>query len=192
MIKQGSSELKEPEIISPDSDIIFERRDHAKRISANFSDTIGPALIRAKKEFRISAHEILQETSPIEKLVIADIFRHKSVQFVEPEFPLTSTNSVRLPSESGKSSQLMVKFTERLNRLFLMSRVNMAREQEIQVTDKQLAIDSIINDRSLTPTMQRKKVEVLQQQFLDSDQQRKREKEATYRRELDDALRGKR
>lgn len=177
LLKHGTTLQRQQNSDTPSANIIFERKDHAKRISAKFQMAAKP-----QKAFKLFPIAMEHDLRPPSNSRPGEIQRNKSQQH--------SSTSVRSPTESELASK--VNFTQQLNRLLLNSRVNIAREQERDLTEKQKAIEKIVNDRALTPSMQRRKIEVFEKEYAEKEVQKRKEKEDKRKKELDDALQGKR
>lgn len=188
LLKRGTVLLRNPEDDSPTANVVFERRDHAKRISAKFHYKATPGPVKPTKNFKIFPQAMEHDLKALEQPQQGEIFRHRQSH----QGNSGSNKSQRSPSEGETTSISRLNFTSKLNRLLLNSRVNVAREHERDRTEKQIAVEAILSDGALTPTMQRRKIAVVEQLYLDKESEKRKEKEATSMKELDDALKGKR
>lgn len=157
--------------------IAFGRFDAKHFTSAKFVTVPKP---KAKLAFKIFPQAMEHDLQPIEKPHAGNINRHKSQGL--------SVASVQGNSESeGKTN-----FSSHLGRLLLNTRIKHVKDRDQVKTEKQLAIESVLSDRALTPCMQRRKIDHLEQLFSQQELEKKQEKEAKKTKELDDALTGKR
>ena len=175
---------------APTAHILFERNEHAKRITARFHYKPSPGPVKASKEFKIFPlaleHDLSKPETPQNG---TNIQRHRKSQ---PTQLGSYAKNSKSPSELDVNSQSRVNFTSKLNRMLVNSRVKLEREMEPDRTEKQKAIDEVINDRALTPSMKRRKVQVIDQLFRDKEDEKRKQKEENRKKELEDALKGKR
>lgn len=72
------------------------------------------------------------------------------------------------------------------------SRLRLVKSEDNQKTDMQIAVEEIMGDRATTPTMKKRKVDVLLNDNKQKEDEKNKEKEDKMRKEIEDAIKGKR
>ena len=137
------------------------------------------------KPFKIFPVAMEHDLKAIQKPVEGEIARHKKVT-------QSSVKSVKSPSEVERSPNTTLNFASRMNMIMVSHRVEATRDSGKEISEKQMALEAIIGDRVLTPSMQKRKIAVVEQMFANKEDEKRKEKEAKRKQELDEALQGKR
>lgn len=181
----------------------------ARRPTVAFKDDLKLSTVRhPNKAFAIFPQAV--EYSRVPTLVNSDvgsIKRHNSR--ADPTRFLTSSPPIGQPKKSVKiqanqgektpiSQEVRASFVDtvyksmRLSRLLANSRLRVIKSEDKKKTEKQEAIDAVLDDDAMTPTLKKRKIKVIEQDFKHRDAEKKRLKEAQRKQEIEDAIRGKR